>query len=91
MMIASPHTGARVQRQSIYSANVAYGRVADRSTLRAAVAGEEPAAAAAFCPTWRSPLPRNDRSPQPLNHGMTGCEAAHAFMREASGKPERCP
>jgi cell wall-associated NlpC family hydrolase len=27
MMIAAPHTGARVQRQSIYSARVTYGRV----------------------------------------------------------------
>jgi cell wall-associated NlpC family hydrolase len=27
MMIASPHTGARVQKQTIYSANVTYGRV----------------------------------------------------------------
>ena len=27
MMIAAPHTGARVQRQTIYSANVAFGRV----------------------------------------------------------------
>jgi len=26
-MIAAPHTGARVQEQDIYSANVAFGRV----------------------------------------------------------------